>query len=99
MRAAIRERWGDDAVGDRQPSARSSSRDRGELEWLERCSTGDARGDRRLVGADDAPLAAVEIPLLYETGGESRFDQVVVDHRAAETREARRRASPIAERG
>jgi dephospho-CoA kinase len=26
----------------------------------------------------DAPLAVVEIPLLYETGGETRFDKVVV---------------------
>ena len=29
-----------------------------------------------------APLAVTEVPLLYETGGEARFDRVVVDHRA-----------------
>jgi len=38
----------------------------------------------------DAPLAAVEIPLLYETGGESRFDAVVVITAPAAVRESRR---------
>ena len=38
----------------------------------------------------DAPLAVAEIPLLYETGGESRFDAVVVVTAPAEARAARR---------
>jgi dephospho-CoA kinase len=38
------------------------------------------------------PLAVVEIPLLYETGGEERFDAVVVVTAPLELR-ARRRAS------
>ena len=38
----------------------------------------------------EAPVAVVEIPLLYETGGERRFDKVVVVTAPAEVREARR---------
>jgi len=39
-----------------------------------------------------APLAVVEVPLLYETGGESRFDAVVVITAPADVRLARRPA-------
>ena len=38
----------------------------------------------------EAPVAVVEIPLLYETGGESRFDKVVVVTAPLELRESRR---------
>ncbi|MGH2998321.1 MAG: dephospho-CoA kinase, partial [Gaiellaceae bacterium] len=37
-----------------------------------------------------APLAVVEVPLLYETGGESRFDAVVVVTAPPGVRETRR---------
>jgi dephospho-CoA kinase len=37
----------------------------------------------------EAPVAVVEIPLLYETGGEGRFDKVVVVTAPAELRRAR----------
>jgi dephospho-CoA kinase len=37
----------------------------------------------------DAPVAVVEIPLLYETGGEGRFDKVVVVTASAGLRRSR----------
>jgi dephospho-CoA kinase len=37
-----------------------------------------------------APLAVTEVPLLYETGGEARFDKVVVITAPKALREARR---------
>jgi dephospho-CoA kinase len=40
----------------------------------------------------DADVAVAEIPLLYETGGEERFDRVVVVTAPPEVREARRGA-------
>ena len=43
-----------------------------------------------LLYVDDVPLLAVEIPLLYETGGEGRFDAVVVVTAPPEVRAARR---------
>ena len=91
VRAAIRERWGDDAVGDRERIAEIVFADRSELEWLERLLHPKTRQAMdRWLATVDAPLAAVEIPLLYETGGESRFDAVVVVTAPAATREARR---------
>ena len=94
VRAAIRERWGLDAR-DRQRIGEIVFRDRAELEWLERLlhpKTRDAVD--RWVEQVDAPLAAVEIPLLYETGGESRFDAVVVITAPPAVREARRGVFP-----
>jgi dephospho-CoA kinase len=91
VRAAIRERWGDDAVGDRERIAEIVFADRSELEWLERLLHPKTRQAMdRWLATVDAPLAAVEIPLLYETGGESRFDAVVVVTAPPETRGQRR---------
>jgi dephospho-CoA kinase len=39
----------------------------------------------------EAPVAVVEVPLLYETGGERQFDKVVVVTAPAELRAERRR--------
>jgi dephospho-CoA kinase len=91
VRAAIGERWGHDAVGDRARIGEIVFHDRDELRWLEQLlhpRTRDAI-DAWLAQVD-APLAAVEIPLLYETGGESRFDAVVVVTAPQAAREARR---------
>jgi dephospho-CoA kinase len=91
VRAAIRERWGDDTVGDRARIGEIVFADRAELEWLERLlhpKTRDAVDT--WMRSVDAPLAVAEIPLLYETGGESRFDHVVVITAPPATREARR---------
>ena len=41
-----------------------------------------------------APLAVTEVPLLYETGGETRFDRVVVITAPKALREARRDPLP-----
>lgn len=91
VRGAIRERWGDDAVGDRERIGSIVFADRRELEWLERLLHPKTReAIDRWLATVDAPLAVVEIPLLYETGGESRFDKVVVITAPPEARAARR---------
>lgn len=97
VREAIRARWGDDAVGDRARIGEIVFEDPAELEWLERLL------HPRVVRAQQAwlervtePIAVVEIPLLYETGAEERFDAVVAITAPRELREARR--SGIAER-
>ncbi len=46
----------------------------------------------------EAPLAAIEIPLLYETGGEDRFDAVVVVTAPPEVRAARKDLSRVGDR-
>ena len=91
VRRAIRERWGEDAVGDRSRIADIVFADRAELDWLERLLHPRTRAlaDAWLAGVD-APIAVVEIPLLFETGGEERFDKVVVITAPRELRAARR---------
>jgi dephospho-CoA kinase len=93
VRSAIRERWGDDAVGNRKRIGEIVFADRGELEWLEQLLHPTSREamDEWLTSVD-GPLAAVELPRLYETGGESRFDAVVVITAPAAVRESRRGA-------
>jgi dephospho-CoA kinase len=103
LRVALRERWGDrvfrDGDVDRAEIGRIVFADRAELAWLE------AQLHPRVRAAMDAWLAeqtaevavaVAEIPLLYETGGEARFDRVVVVTAPPEVREARR--GPAAER-
>ena len=95
LQAAIRERWGDrvfsDGEVDRSEIGRIVFADRAELAWLEselhprvRAAT-DAWLDEQT-----ADVAVAEIPLLFETGGEQRFDRVVVVTAPPEVREARR---------
>ena len=82
VRAAIHERWGVD------PDDRARV---GELDWLEQLLHPKTRAAADAwLATVDAPLAAVEIPLLYETGGEERFDAVVVVTAPPEVRDARR---------
>jgi dephospho-CoA kinase len=101
LRAALRERWGerviDDGDVDRGEIGRIVFADRAELAWLE------AELHPRVRAALDAwlaeqtaDIAVAEIPLLYETGGEERYDRVVVVTAPAEVRGARRGA--VAER-
>lgn len=95
VRRAIRGRWGADAVGNRARIGEIVFRDRAELDWLERLLHPKARAiSDAWLGGVDAPLAVVEVPLLYETRGESRFDKVVVVTAPAAVREARRAAVP-----
>jgi dephospho-CoA kinase len=91
VRGAIRERWGDAAVDNRGRIGEIVFRDRAELDWLEQLLHPKTRAaaDAWLASAD-GPLAVVEVPLLYETGGESRFDAVVVVTAPPEVREERR---------
>ena len=95
LQAAIRERWGDrvfsDGEVDRSEIGRIVFADRAELAWLEselhprvRAAT-DAWLDEQT-----ADVAVAEIPLLFETGGEQRFDRVVVVTAPTEVRSARR---------
>jgi dephospho-CoA kinase len=93
VREAIRARWGDDAVGDRARIGEIVFDDRAELEWLEQLLHPRVRLAQQawLEGVGE-PIAVVEIPLLYETGGEGRFDAVVVITAPPEVRAARRGA-------
>jgi dephospho-CoA kinase len=106
LKQALRGRWGDRVFAggevDRAEVGRIVFADRDELEWLE------AELHPRVRAAIDAwveelrsrpeppAVAIVEVPLLYETGGETRFDRVVVVTAPAELRAARR--GPFADR-
>jgi dephospho-CoA kinase len=95
LQAALRDRWGDRVFGEgevkRSEIGRIVFADRAELAWLE-CEL-----HPRVRAATDAWLAeqtadvaVAEIPLLFETGGEKRFDRVVVVTAPPDVREARR---------
>ena len=101
LQTALRDRWGErvfrDGEVDRAEIGRIVFADRAELAWLE------SELHPRVRAATDAWLAeqsadvtVAEIPLLFETGGERRFDRVVVVTAPPEVREARRGA--LAER-
>jgi dephospho-CoA kinase len=100
LRAALRERWGErvfvDGEVDRAAVGRIVFADRAELAWLEAELHPRVRaavdGWLRALRARGEPpaIAAVEIPLLYETGGEARFDRVVVVTAPAGLRTERR---------
>ena len=101
LQAVLRERWGDrvfrDGEVDREAIGRIVFTDRVELAWLEselhprvRAATDEWLAEQT------ADVAVAEIPLLYETGGESRFDRVVIITAPPEVREARR--GPVADR-
>jgi dephospho-CoA kinase len=101
IQAALREHWGDrvfrDGGVDREEIGRIVFADRAELAWLEaelhprvRAATGEWLAEQT------ADVAVAEIPLLYETGGEERFDRVVVVTAPLDVRESRRGA--LAER-
>jgi dephospho-CoA kinase len=93
VRAAIRERFGDDAVGNRRRIGEIVFNDPAELEWLEQLLHPRTRAlSSAWLESVDRPLAVVEIPLLYETGGEARFDKVVVITAPPELRAQRRGA-------
>ena len=95
LQAALRARWGDAvfAGGEivRGAVGRIVFSDRDELAWLEselhprvRAATAD------WLARQTALVAVAEIPLLFETRGESRFDKVVVITAPAELRAERR---------
>jgi len=101
LKSELRERWGDgvfDADGevDRAAVAVIVFADRFELNWLEsvlhpRVGQMHKQWLDEVAARPDPPaLVAIEIPLLYETGGEERFDKVVVLTASPSVREARR---------
>jgi dephospho-CoA kinase len=77
------ERWGEDVVrdgvADRKRIGEIVFADRDELLWLESLIHPRVVAEQaRWQGEQTAPLVVVEVPLLYETGGDARFDAVVV---------------------
>jgi dephospho-CoA kinase len=101
LQKALLKRWGErvfrDGVVDRAEIGRIVFADRAELAWLEaelhprvRTATDEWLADQT------ADVAVAEIPLLYETGGEERFDRVVVVTASPGVRQARR--GDVAER-
>jgi dephospho-CoA kinase len=99
VRSALLERFG---TTDRGEIAAVVFEDRDALAWLEgllhpRVQAESARWLEEVAARPDPPaLVAVEIPLLYETGGEVRFDAVVVVTAPEEVRAARTRVRPDA---
>jgi dephospho-CoA kinase len=92
VRAALEERF---RTTDRAEIGRIVFADRGELEWLEALL--HPRVVKRYLAwreRQTAPLTVTEVPLLYETGGDERFDKVVVITAPKELRDARRTPFP-----
>jgi len=94
---AMRGRWGDDVIDDgRIDRSRVAARvfaDRAELQWLEGLLHPRVVREYEAWKAEQTgALTVVEIPLLYETGADKRFDRVVAITAPPEVR-AERRAS------
>jgi len=89
----------DDGEIDRGRVAERVFGDRDALAWLEgllhpRVSAEYLRWREQLADLPDPPPVAVtEVPLLYEVGGETRFDKVVVITAPEQLREARANVS------
>jgi dephospho-CoA kinase len=89
VRAALRARFGS---VERADIGRVVFADRAALQWLEALlHPRVAAIQRGWLETVEAPVAVVEVPLLYETGGEQRYDKVVVVTAPEEVRAARRR--------
>lgn len=108
VKSAIVERLGDGVLGpdgeiDRGKVGNVVFSDAEALRWLEqllhpRVVARYLRWREELAELPDPPAVCVtEVPLLYEVGGESRFDKVVVVTAAPEVRVARR-LGPIRDR-
>jgi dephospho-CoA kinase len=87
VRSALEKRFG---TTDRAAIAAVVFDDRNALAWLEGLLHPRVReGYDEWLETVDAAVAVVEIPLLYETGAEGRFDRVVVVTAPPEVRRAR----------
>ena len=95
LQHSLRLRWGErvfrDGEVDRAEIGRIVFSDPGELAWLESELHPRVRAevDEWLAGQAGEVVVA-EIPLLFETRGEARFDRVVVVTAPSDVREARR---------
>ena len=109
VREAVLERFGDgildeDGEIDRKAIAGIVFRDREALDWLEgllhpRVAREYLEWRDRLARLPDPPAVCVtEVPLLYETGADERFDVVVVVTAPKEVRAARAKSWPTAPR-
>jgi dephospho-CoA kinase len=104
VRGAIRDRWGDTAFNehgdvDRGRVAEIVFSDRADLEWLEALLHPrvvleylDWR-EEQARKPDAPPLTVTEVPLLYEAGGDTRFDVVVAITAPDDVRAQRGRAA------
>ncbi len=102
LKDELRARWGEDVFADGEVDRAAVGRivfsDRAELAWLESVLHPRVRRlyetwlDELRRSPDPPALAVAEIPLLYEAGGETRFDKVVVVTAPEHLREARRGA-------
>jgi dephospho-CoA kinase len=103
VHAALRNHWGERILGedgaDRAAVAAIVFADPAELAWLEQLLHPKVVREYtewrdEVTSRPDPPaVVAVEVPLLYETGGEKRFDAVVV---VTAPRELRQQRSPVA---
>jgi dephospho-CoA kinase len=104
IRRELVERFGPEVIGsdgpDRAAIARIVFNDPEQLDWLEellhpRVVRDHSAWRRELADGPDPPaLTVTEVPLLYETGSEKRFDIVVVITASPDVRAKRR---PIAD--
>ncbi len=105
VQRAVVERFGPDVLGpdgsvDRGAIAGVVFAEPTELSWLEGTLHPLVRAEYEawrdaLAGRSEPPaLCVVEVPLLYETGAESRFDRVVAITAPPEVRSARSRVTP-----
>jgi dephospho-CoA kinase len=108
VKQAVVERFGTEVLGadgeiDRAKVGEIVFADRQQLAWLERLLhplvvAGYLRWREELAELPSPPAISVtEVPLLYEVGGESRFDKVVVVTASPEVRISRR-IGPLRER-
>lgn len=104
MKAALVDRWGEgvldsDGAVDRKAVGAIVFADPDELAWLEAfVHPRTSAAQRRWLEEVDAPLAVVEVPLLYETGADARFDAVVVITAPEDVRRGRATVADLAER-
>jgi dephospho-CoA kinase len=105
VRSAVLDHFGeaildDEGEIDRSALAEIVFADRDALDWLEnelhpRVIREQAAWREELAGLSDPPAVCVaEIPLLYETGGQDRFDAVVVVTAPPEVRADRAQVAP-----
>jgi dephospho-CoA kinase len=103
VKRALVERWGDRVLAngevDRSRVGEIVFADRDELLWLEGVlHPRTVEEQRRWQAEQTAPLVVVEVPLLYETGADERFDAVVLITAPEPVRRARSSVADLAER-